>query len=531
MSRQAFAAFQQEAADERKLYGNPRARVRMMTKMMETFAPCNDRRDLTFTDKENAAGGLSFKVPENDTWVEYFYGQAKYAVRPIVIELPGYKTLWFITSFGRVREGRRRWIQIEAVHCLEHFNWLRIFPDAFLPPEFQPSKWSLGLGGACSVLAGELMSNLIRTQANLWSIPTGNLFALSTWNYLRNAFWPMIVNPRNKGLADGSKWATTTARMDKFMDLATEVCATTNVSMRADLWEPGDPQPFPEFTILDRATLVFDFVERGPRLEFGGNIVSGFIRTVVEAATDALEWITYPILGANGWDEYVDRDSLDGTLAGRPLALYRTGQYSTVGRVEQMTHIPMATRATGGGKSPTWINDIAVNSANFVTGLIGQFFGFPGLSLGIFTDRVKDVAFAFHSVEDLRAANEAGPWRFRETFVASEGTGLSLNTFASMWSSLYAVRGYESTAIEVVNGSPYYIGLHIKKGDPVAYEKPNGGVAVDHIAEVTYAEAPNGVGRFTLQIGDGAAEQEPGAIALGKIRKLGSTITRVALGG
>jgi hypothetical protein len=530
VSRTAFAQFQQDAADDHARYANPRARVRFMTKMMDTYGPCNDRRDLTFTDKENAAGGISFKVPESQEWLDYFYGQSKHAVRPIVVELPGYKTLWFVTSFGRIREGRRRWIQVEGVHCLEHFNWIRIFPDWALPPEFQPSKFSLGIGGSCTVLAGELMGNLIRTQANLWSIPAGNLFAASTWNYLRNAFWPMIVNPRNKGLADASKWAITSSRMDKFMDVAQEVCATNNVSMKADLWEPGDPQPFPEYTVLTRATLVFDFVDRGPRIEFGGGIVGGFLRTVSEMAQDSLRWISYPILGARDYDEYADRDE-PGTIAGMPIALYRTGQYSTVGRVEQMTHIQMATRATGGGKSPTWVNDIVVNSANFITGLIGQLFGFPGLSLGIFTERVKDTLFAFHSVEDLRTATEAGPWRFRETFATSEGSGLSLNTFAAMWSSLHAVRGYESTAIEVSNGSPYYIGRDVGKGSPVGYEKPNGGAAVDHIVEVTYTEVASGVGRFTLQIGDGAAEMEPGAIALGKIRKLGTAITRVALGG
>ncbi|QOV99501.1 Gp37-like protein [Rhodococcus pyridinivorans] len=528
---EAFAAFGHEAQADRDLYGKPSAFMRMWTKDAKLYGPCGDFKDLKFNDKDRAPGGLSFKVPYSQPWIDYFYGQSKYAMRPITIDLPGYRTPWFVVAFGRVWHRGKRWIQVDAVHALEHYNWIRIFPDWYFPPEFQPSKEHISIGGACTVLKEQLAGNLIRLQGPLWAIPSGNLFDPNTWNLLRNAFWPMIVNPRRTGFFDTSKWTITTARMDKYMDIVDEVCRLENITPTIDWFIPGeDAQPFPEFAHLDRCTMVCDFVENDPGFAFTGTLIDGLIRTGLEMADDALEWITYPILGEDGWDDYLQKAA--GTLPGKPIAVYRTGQYSTVGKLEEVVHVPMATRATGGGKSPTWINDIVVNTGNFIVGLIGAALGVPGLSLGVLTDRLKDALFAFHSVENLTLAAEAGPLRFKETFATSESTGLSLNTWASMWSSLWEVRGYESTLIEVTNGSPYWIGRDLRKGTPVGVERANSTVEVEYVREIHYEQKFAGVpGRFRLQIGEGDAEREPGSIALGKFRKLASTLTRVALGG
>ncbi|WP_027500401.1 Gp37-like protein [Rhodococcus sp. UNC363MFTsu5.1] len=529
MSREAYAEFQHEAEQDRRTYAHPRARVRFLYKDLRLFGPCGDFRELKFSDKNNAAGGLSMKLPDTEHWREYFYGQPKGAMRPIVVDLPGgYRTLWFTVTFGRIREGRKWWIQVEAVHALEHFNWIRIWPLWWSLPELQP-KEHIGIGGSVTVLKEALQGNLFRLQGSLWSIPTGDLFKPSTWNLARNALWPMMVNPRRMGFRDASKWTTIACRMDAFMDIAQDVCKSENISMTVDIVFPDeDPQPFPELYHLDRPTIIFDFVEKGSRFAFSGTIVDGFLRTVHEMVEDALAWITYPILGDKGWEAYQQKK--EGTLRGLPIAVYRTGKWSTTNRVEQTTHIPMASRVTGGGKSPGWINDLVVNAGNAITGWIGLAIGFPGLQLGVLTDQLRNTVMAFHSQEDLARANEAGPTRFKEAFVESQGTGLSLNTFAAMQAKHHEVRGYTSQSIDVSNGAPYFVGRDVNKGDPIGYELPDGTVHVDHIESIDYEETPT-TRRLSLQIGSGEAEREPGAIALGKFRKLASTITRVALGG
>lgn len=529
-AREAFAHFDAEEQADFDEYGRPSARIRFLTKTGDVYGPCGDWANLAFADKDLEAGGGSFRVPLEEPWIDYFYGQSKYATRPLVIDLPGYQSLWFVVAFGRVREKRKRWIQVDFVHASEHFNWIRIWPDWYFPPEFQPSKEHIEVGGACTVLKNQLAGNLARLQAPLWAFPSGNLLDPQTYNLLRNAFWPMIVDPRRTGFFDTSDWTMTVAKMDKFSDLMVEVCQTYNISPVITWFNPGEhEQPFPEFVKLDRPTMVVDFVQNADGFRFTGTIVDGLIRAAARMADDALEWITYPILGEDRWDGQISKGLGLETV---PVAVYRMGQYSTVGKMEETVHIPMATRATGGGKSPDWMNDLAVNAGNFVVGLIGAALGVPGLTLGSLSDRLKNILFAYHSVENLSLAAEAGPWRFKETFAASEGTGLSLNLWASMWSSLWQVRGYVSTLIEVSNGSPYWIGKTLKKGSPVGVERANGEVEVEYLREVHYEQPnPTVAGRFKLQIGEGMAEREPGALALGKIRKVFSTLTRVALGG
>ncbi|OZE35599.1 MULTISPECIES: hypothetical protein [unclassified Rhodococcus (in: high G+C Gram-positive bacteria)] len=527
MSREAYAQFQSEADEDKELYGNPKPGIRFMSKYMELFARCGDFREIKFNDKSNVPGSLTMTVPDNEVWEEYFYGQSQYAVRPIVVDLPGYQTVWFTTTFARVqdRRTRKKFIQIVAVSPLEFLNWVRIFPNAWFPPEFQwPKEWS-GFAPAATLLSMALTPNLIRLQAPLWSIPSGDLLDPQTYNLFRNAMWPLMVNPRKKGLFDGTPWTAGVARMDKFMDFAQDVCKTENLEMTMTWFNPGEhPQPFPEFVTLTRPTMVVDFEPMGDPLAFEGNAVGGLIRTGIAMAKDAIEWITYPILNPN---------DPDPELEGIPV--YRNGQHSTIDHGEEVTHIPLATRATVGGKSPDWLNQAIVTGANLLLGVISSAAGsvipgFPVLQLGIFEDQVKDVVMAFHSQEDLRLAREAGPWRFREAFGESSVTGLSLNAYASMKTTLFDHRGYVSQSVEVSNGAPYYVGRDLKKGKPCGYETPSGKIRVEKLTEISYEYSRTVRGRFTLQIGSGEAEREPGQLALGKIRKIGSWLTRVALG-
>lgn len=477
MSRRLFAQIAGEEERERKAYAHPRAKVRFMTKHLEMWGPCGDFQSLKFKQKKLTPGSLSILVPENEHWIEYFYGQSRYAMRPIVVDLPGYRTFWLTVKFGRVRRRGKRWIQVEAVHALKYFDHIHMWPAWWLPPELQPQS-TTAMGHPVPVLKGELGGQLARLQGSLYSIPKGNLFDMKTWNVFRNAFWPLMINPRNT-IQKRSSWTITDARMDKFSDVMVDVCKTENIVPTIDLYIHGeDPQPFPEKIKLDRNTLIVDFVEKNPD---------------------------------------------------KPVVHYAAGKWSPATEVEQLVHIPMATRITGGGKSPNWMNDIMVNAGNFIAGAIGAALGVVGLSLGVLTDQIKNKVLAFHSVENLKLANEAGPLRFHEAFVT--GTALSLDLGAEIKAAAFDHRGYTSQSIVVTNGTDgHYIGRDLQMGDQASYDLPDGSTEVDSLEEIDYEESPNRIG-FQLQIGSGEAERESGALALAKLRKFTSTLTRAVLGG
>ncbi|NKZ71953.1 hypothetical protein GTA09_21085 [Rhodococcus hoagii] len=146
-------------------------------------------------------------MPDNEHWREYFFKQSRYAMRPISVDLPGYRTFWLTTKYGRIKEGRKRWIQVEAVHALEYLNHIHMWPAWWLPAEIQPPS-TTGIGGAITVCKGELKGQLTRLQGGQW---------------------PLMVDPRGMGLADTSPWTITDARMDRYWDVMQEVCKTNNI--------------------------------------------------------------------------------------------------------------------------------------------------------------------------------------------------------------------------------------------------------------------------------------------------------------
>lgn len=539
--RQRFADLAAEEQAERDELLNPRAVVELKTKTMQTWGYSGDYQDLKFTEKKSQPGALSMLLPCDDHYAEWFEGQPKAAVRPIVIRLPYWTTLWFVTDFKRTRKGLQRYYEVTAVGALEHLNWIRLWPCPGFPAEFQPIHYWPAIGPAASNNALALAANLVRLQAPLYSIPTGNLFQLKTWNLVRNAFHPIMVNPRGKFLGDTTKWISATWRMDKALDAFLEVEKATGVQIVYQFFDPEvDEQPFPEFAVLTEPKLIIDFVEKGEPVGWTGTIVDGLLRTGIETAADALSWVLYPILGDDGYEDYLD--VVDGMIANKPIAVYTNGKYSPADEIEETTHVALASRVTAGGKSPEWLNIAMVTGANIGLAAIGTAIAaalpplgaitgaLQNLSLGVFEPLVKNTVMAFHSSEDLQRANESGPWRFKETFAESGTTGLSMETAAGMKSAHWATRPYVSMAISVINGAPYYVGKDVNIGDLVGVERHDGKVEIEYVEEITYEDSRSVRGRYTLQIGKGDAEREPGSIALGKIRSFGQWLTRNALG-
>lgn len=516
-----------DEAQERQQFANPRAQLTFWTKDLKVWGYGSDHRELKFSAIKNKPGGATFLLPDDDHYAEYFAGQHRNTARPISVDLPGWRTLWLVTNFKRVRKGFTRWWEVTAVDPLQYLASMRLWPCPWFPAEFQPIHYWYGIGPAASMCAAAALANLIRLQTGMWSFPqVNNLFAFLP--DIKNALWPLTVNPRNKFLRDTSTWTTSTWRMDEALGAFQEVANAENLQITYDFFIPWlDEQPFPEFMVLDRPTVIFDFVEKGAPTGLTGTIVDGIIRTGVQMADDALEWITYPILDSDTYDDYLQH-LIPGMLPAKPLALYTTGTWSPIESFEQTGFVSTASRITAGGKSPDWVNTLAVTGANMALGAIGTAFGFPGLQLGAFESLVKNKILAFHSMEDPKRVETGGPMRFREAFAESSSTGLSLNTLAGMKTAHWTTRDYETHAIEVANGAPYFIGRHIAVGDPVVVEKPGGKVEGDYLDQVDYEESRNAHGKLALHIGS-PAPKEPGAAALAKVRQTAGWLNRVAL--
>lgn len=527
--RDAYTLLRRDEAAERDEFGNPRAHFTLWTKDLQVWGEGSDYGELKFSGIKSKPGGLTMTLPDDDHYREYFLGQHRNAARPISIELPGWRSLWLVTTFRRKFVGLKRYWEVTALDPLQYLASLRLWPCPWFPAEFQPLHYWYGIGPAASMCAAALVANLVRVQTGMWSFPTANnLFAFLP--DIKNALWPLMVNPRNKFIRDTSTWTTSTWRMDEALAAFTEVCDAENIQITYQFFIPWlDEQPFPEIMTLDRPCVIFDFVEKGAPAGMTGTIIDGIIRTGVQMAEGAFEWITYPILDSDTYADYLNqaKDAL-GMLPARPLALYTVGDYSPVPEFEQTWNISTASRVTAGGKSPEWMNALLINGANLILGTIGQAIGLGGLQLGVFESVVKNKVMAFHSLEDPRRAETGGPMRFRETFAESASTGLSLNTLAGMKTAHYATRDYEGHSIQVTNGAPYFVGRHLEVGDPVAVERPDGTIVIDYLEQVDYEDSRSARGKITLHIGS-QPPREPGAAALAKVRKTAQWLHRAAL--
>ncbi|MDZ4233991.1 MAG: hypothetical protein U1C73_09570, partial [Dietzia sp.] len=369
------------------------------------------------------------------------------------------------------------------------------------------SKWYSPLGPAASVCADITRSTLTRLQGGQW---------------------PLMVHPRFEHEIDPTPWTSGTYRMDKNYDAVKEICDAEDLQIVPTLYIHGeDEQPFPQWQVLHRTTLIFDFVPRINQRAITGTVTGGLLRTGIEVAKDLLEWVVYPVLDPSSPESIDELTGRDGEV----FPVYRNGEWSPVDEISQTTHVQMATRITAGGKSPDWVNDVAVGAVTGVVSFIGSFLGLGGLKIPSLEERAKDIALAFHSLEDRRAAEVGGPWRLREAFADSQSSGLSLQIAQAMKRTAFVHRGYTSHAVSVSNGMPYLVGKHIKTGWPAGVEMFDGTVEVERVREITYEDTRDVKGRIVLQVGSGEAEQEPGMRGLRRLRGFASWLHRVSMAG
>lgn len=489
---------------------------------LSLWAPGSGRRDLKWSEKDLEHGTASVTLPGTETWDEYFEGLDTYAARVMSCDMPGgYRVAYFLTSVDRVPDGDGHAWNVTCV-SLSRMLGFSLWPDPLLPAELQISGVYRGIGPGATAWKTAAALNLCRLQSELWSIPVTSPFDPGTWNLVAKAMDPIIINPRRIGVLDTSDWVVTEWCMDSAWDAAVEICKAGDMSIRCDLWLPGDEQPFPEFVKLTEPKLVVDLVPSPRQLTFTGTLVDGAIRQAIQLVDDMWDWITYPILDPAGG--ILDTLSGDPLTAGIPV--YRAGQWSPIADATKTITYPTSSRSTVGGKSPDWVNTIAADLVGGAVAALGAQIGFPGLKIGFLEKMAQNRILSYHSIEDRALAGEAGRWRLRESFAGSQTTALSLQAADAAKSDRWDNRGRISRKITVTNGSPYWVGRHLRVGWPIAVEHDDGTADVEVVSGIDFTEG----GPVTITVGVPEPDA-PGVWALGKIREVSGWVNRLAISG
>lgn len=531
----SYSALAFAEAEEIQEFTNPDAWVRMWDLRMGIVGNVADYVSLKFGEKANAVGSMSLLLKPEDPMAVYALEAHVDEVIRITVDLPHYR--WsgsVLTVRESIAKDGTQVVELEVLHDWQFLETMLIWANAFFPAWIQPLSSSRRIGPAKTVIATQLIPNLIRLQAPLWNLPTnGTLADFNTWNLIKDATHPICVKPINP-LTDTSRWISSSAKFNSAADVIRD-CLTNEegIVVRIHQWLPGDEQPW-KGAGFKEPRLYIDIVDNGNEKAFTGTVIDGILKTITEMVDGGLEWIMYPVIGKNG----PSLGEITGLNQKKPVCFYPSAllEDSGVSESESVHHKPLASQVVVGGKSPDWLNKTVEVGIGGAFGALGGAIsaatgGVQILDLSpvgeIFSSFVKDKIFAFASHEDFARAKRSGPYRWREVAKLG-GNGLSLDTWQNIVTGLYETRGYSSHTIKVVNGSPYLWGRDLDMGHLVGYETLSGDAQIDRVEEFTFTDDRSTMAYLEFGIGSGLDEQSPGEKSLRKIRGVVSVLNEMA---
>ena len=511
---------------------------------------------------ENETGTASLELPLDHylaRWVMDHKGRTKRNVH-LTIDKQGARWSGCMDTYRVVRtKNGDVYLEILFKDDFEQVKHILCWANPFLIPEFQFPKLWIIFGPAKFCLMTTLFCNLMRLETSLWTLPD-NPLDINEW--MGPSFWPgnwrNIVKPFPL-LSDNSNLTIIFSRFKSFYEVAKDTLKDAQLTLTCRRYlHDEDPHPFSDllgeldnpiiedlFTLvpLRHGCLVWDIVDNsewGTETAFGGSILTGLIRSVVNFTSDGMmEGVdvftgdpTYP-------GEYYTPNFL-GTSPKAPWVVFEEGRYTGIESSEFVYHEAKDTSIVLGGHSAPGVNEgisTAINIAgDFVTSLINSELAaaspIPGVAidlppLGGTIDSVakmlyEDVLLAFMQVPTLRAVDmtlpisgleniltSLGDFHYYEAWADGADRAYTISAAMAAKAKIYETRAYHSHTLKVADAAPYYIGAkgygHFWLGSRVGttvmgYPDPHQ-IFVERVTKIGYKWDKDGPSGWTLDIG------------------------------
>jgi hypothetical protein len=501
-------------------------------------------RSIDFEFIENDTGNATLQLSLSHylaKWVMNYRGRSK---RNVIITIDKQGTRWsgFMSHYRVVREkGGDAYLEIVFVHDYEQAKHILCWANPFLLAAIQFPKLWIIFGPAKWCLLLTLFVNILRLETSIWTLPD---------------------NPLD---------------ITEFHDVAQKTLRDAQLTVVSRRYLDGDPHPFSElageldidfveelFSLIPirHGALVWDIEDNsgwGTETAFGGSLLTGLIRAVVNIASDGTtEGIdvftgdpTYP-------GEYYTPNFL-GTSPTSPWVVFEEGPYTGIESSEFKYYEATTTSFVTGGHSMPGVNEAisaGVNMAgDFVTSLINSALAAGGAfgtaidlpPLGGVMDAVaqllyKDVFLAFMEIPTLRAATigellqlvglednptSLGDFHFFEDWCDGADKGYTLSALMAVRAKMWATRAHTAHTIKVSDAAPYLVGErgygHFWLGDRVGttvleYPIPFT-IFVERLSKIRYTWDKDGPKGWQLTIGYREPE-DPALKALDWIREI-----------
>lgn len=518
-------------------------------------------RKLEFEFVENDVGVASIELPLDhylSQWVMNHKGRTKRNVH-ITIDKQGARWSGCMDRYRVVRDKKGdAFVELLFKHDYEQTKHILVWSNPFLRPEFQFPKLWIIFGPAKWCLLVTLFVNLLRLETSLWTLPD-NPLDINEW--MGPSFWPgnwrNIVKP-SPLLDDNSNLTVVFSRFKPFYDVAKTVLADAQLSLTCRRYLAGeDDHPFRDlsgwygndmiedlFTLIPirHGCLVWDIKDRsgwGGETAFGGSILTGFVRAMVNITSDGLTEGVDVFTGDPTFPGEYYVPGLLGTRPQAPWVVYEEGLYSGIEESEFIYYEATDTSVVMGGQSAPGVNEAISTGINmggdFLTSLINSTLAPAGPvggaidmpPLGGVMDAVakifyENVIAAFMEFPSLRAAELSlpiaglenaltglGDFHYYEGWADGADRAFTISALAAARSKFWDTRAKHAHTIKVTDAAPYYIGDNGEGdfwlGDRVAtsvlgYPDPDT-LFVERVNKIKYTSDKDGPSGWVLDIG------------------------------
>ncbi|ALA07841.1 minor tail protein [Mycobacterium phage Fayely] len=538
-------------------------------------APLVELRDGDFRLRGEVAGyrRLKWEFEENETtpatlqlpldhylakWVMNHRGRAKRNVI-LNVEKQGARWTGMMDHYRVVKEDSGdQYLEIVFLHDFEQVKHIRVWCNPFLRPELQFPKIWIIFGPAKWCLLVTLFVNLLRLETSLWTLPDDPT-DINEWMgpSFNPANWRNIVKPF-PFLADNSAITMVFSRFGTFYDTAKQILTDHQLTLTCRRYiKDRDPHPFndlkgvwgidPVEDLLQLIPLrdgcvVWDIEDNsgwGTETAFGGSWLTGFVRAIVQLASDGqVEGVdvftgdyTYP-------GEYYNPFFL-GTSPRAPHVVFEEGPVTGIKSSEFSYYEATDTSFLAGGQSAPGINEGISALVNIGGDLLTSFINSMLASVAIFGGAIdlpplgglmdavlqplySDVIGAFMEVPTLRAGGISlpisgledivtglGDFHYFENMVDSPMKAFTLSAFAAIAAQIHATRQRTAHTLKVSDASPYIFAPkgygHCWIGDRVGTSVLGYPVEdqlfVERIRKLTYEIDKDGMKPLDIEIG------------------------------
>ncbi|MGW5519282.1 Gp37-like protein [Nocardia africana] len=489
----------------------PQFAARMYTNEYTPLGDITDYISCTATFKRNAVGTATIVLKGDDPLVDYAMACA-YTVVPITIGVNGMR--WS----GRVdtcSDDMVNGVSTVTLQCVQDWNWFNhilCWPNPLFPIEVQFPKEFIAVGPAVSVIEFLITINAIRLQLGLWEI-VNNILDPAAWFATamekEGLLTPIAVVPTNL-LTDTSKWVAISTRMDTVATIVTQICKDNGLSLTADLWLPGEPQPTDAFT-LTVPTIVVRVVDKSGVTGPTGTIIDGLIEDAAEIVDGAFGEVVNPLQNSQYLPPGVVIAPEFGVNWTPPWPVYYVDNpRSGVKECHVNAHHPLAYTVVGGGKSPRWVNQLIDLLLELLLSEILVALGASGISSTLLDGIFDDVILAFQEFENAPRRAKLGAYGYPEFFTSTGSTAYTVDEFFALEIAMWDTRGYYSSQIVTYDGIPYKFGKDFGVGDLVSWVR-RGKMYTDYVDEATVVDDRNTRVELTAKIGDLSAQESPWA--------------------